>query len=201
MSGVPRQDTPRLKLILVGHSAVGKTCLIAAFLKKPFDPRGLATVSPAYMFQQVARKDGLTVTLQIWDTAGQERYHSVSQMFYRDANVALVCFQAGSQESLESVPDWVEKVRKEVPDCEFLFVGTKSDQLPREEHERVAATAQQQLGELQARGVFLTSAMNRDGVDDVFKAAAELYCPRQELGALRERQPPKPAADASQCPC
>jgi small GTP-binding protein len=201
MSGVPRQDRPRLKLILVGHSAVGKTCLIAAFLKKPFDPRGLATVSPAYMFQDVSRKDGLTVTLQIWDTAGQERYHSVSQMFYRDANIALVCFEAGNQESLESVPDWVEKVRKEVPDCDFLFVGTKSDQLPREDHEKIVATAQQQLGDLQSRGVFLTSAMNREGVDDVFKAAAELYLPRQELGSLKERTAGKPPGNAAQCRC
>jgi small GTP-binding protein len=201
MSGVPKLDKPRLKLILVGHSGVGKTCLIASFLKKPFDPKGLATVSPAYMFQDMPRRDGLIVTLQIWDTAGQERYHSVSEMFYRDANVAFVCFETGSSESLDSVPDWVNKVKKEVPECDFIFVGTKADLIPVEEHSRLLAAAQHQLAELQPKGVHLTSAMNREGVEDVFKGAAELYVPRQQLTKLRKQPEPKPAAGAGDCKC
>jgi hypothetical protein len=92
-------------------------------------------------------------------------------------------------------------VRKEVPECEFLFVGTKSDVLPSEDHAKIVATAEQQLGDLQPRGVFLTSAMSREGVDDVFKTAAELYTPRQELGALKERAPAKPAGETAPCTC
>jgi small GTP-binding protein len=201
MSGVPRQDKPRLKLILVGHTGVGKTCLIASFLKKPFDAGGVATVSPAYMFQDMVREDHLTVTLQIWDTAGQERYHSVSQMFYRDANVALVCFEAGNQDSLESVPDWVGKVRKEVPDCDFIFVATKSDNIDAAEKAKLLESTRSQLAELQPKGVYFTSAKSREGVDEVFKVAAELYVPRQQLGKLKERTELKPATANQGCGC
>jgi small GTP-binding protein len=201
MSGVPRQDKPRLKLILVGHTGVGKTCLIASFLKKPFDARGLATVSPAYRFQDMVRDDHIVVTLQIWDTAGQERYHSVSQMFYRDANVALVCFEAGNQESLDSVPDWVGKVRKEVPDCDFIFVATKGDSIDPAERPKLVESAQHQLAELQPKGVYLTSAQKREGVEEVFKAAAELYVPRQQLAKLKERTELKAGTENPGCGC
>jgi small GTP-binding protein len=187
MSGVPRSEKPRLKVILVGHSGVGKTCLIASYLKKPFDGRGLATVSPAYMFQDVTRRDGLIVTLQIWDTAGQERYHSVSQMFYRDADVALVCFEAGKQDSIDSIPSWLEKVKKEVLVCNFIFVGTKGDDLPEDEQATAVASWEKELAGLAPKGVHLTSARTRTGVEDVFRAAAELYTPRQPLSRVANR--------------
>jgi small GTP-binding protein len=179
MSGIPRIEKPRLKLILVGCSGVGKTCLIACFFRKPFDPAVMSTVSPAYMFQEVIRQDSLPVCLQIWDTAGQERYRSVSSLFYRDANVALVCYEAGNEESMETVTDWVAKVKKEVPDCEFLFVATKSDLLQPGQAEAVKAEAEKAFDEFQPKGCFVTSSVTRDGVDELFKAAAELFKPKQ----------------------
>jgi small GTP-binding protein len=180
ISGVPRIERPRLKVVLVGNSGVGKTCLIASFLKKPFDPAGLSTVSPAYIFQEVTRDDGLTVCLQIWDTAGQERYRSVSQLFFREADVAFVCFEAGSDESIDTAPDWVELVKKEVPDCEIIFVATKSDLLPERDRAKVIANADGRLSEFKPRGCHLTSAVSRDGVDDLFRAAAELFVSKQK---------------------
>ena len=82
-SGVPKLQKPTLKIILVGASGVGKTCLIASYFKQSFDFQSIPTVAPAYSCSDVKRKDGTTVSLQIWDTAGQERYHSVSKLFFR----------------------------------------------------------------------------------------------------------------------
>jgi small GTP-binding protein len=201
MSGVPRNDKPRLKLILVGHSGVGKTCLIASYLKKTYDPNGPATVSPAYLFQDMTRHDSLVVTLQIWDTAGQERYHAVSQMFYRDANFALVCFEATNNESTDSISDWVGKVRAEVPDCEFIFVATKSDTIPQNDREGVLNDWKKRLNGLQPKSVHLTSALTREGVEEVFKAAAELYVPRQQLTRIKERPEPRQPDQKGECAC
>jgi small GTP-binding protein len=193
MSGVPRSEKSRLKIILVGGSGVGKTCLISAFLKKPFDPAGLSTVSPAYMFQEVTRKDGLVVCLQIWDTAGQERYRSVSQLFFRDADVALVCFDAGNEESVDTVPDWVALVKQEVPDCEFIIVATKGDLIAEGERMRVMSDAELKLAQYGARGYYFTSAVTRDGVDELFTAAAELFVSKQ-----RVKKQPKEGIDVRQ---
>jgi small GTP-binding protein len=183
LGGVPRPEKPRLKIILVGDSGVGKTSLIASFLKKPYDPTVISTVSPAYIFRDLTRPDGLTICLQIWDTAGQERYRSVSQLFYRDADVAFACFEAGSDDSLETVSEWITHVRKEVPDCRFLFVGTKSDLLPVGTADDALASAQHALGGHDPRSFHITSSVTGHGVDALFLAAAELYVKNPRIRA------------------
>jgi small GTP-binding protein len=127
------------------------------------------------MFHEIRRPDGVQICLQIWDTAGQERYHSVSQLFYRDADVAFVCWEAGNDESLESVVDWVAKVRCEVPDCMFVFVATKCDLLDDQHCQLLRATAQKMFASYQPKGIHLTSAITRQGVEELFRSAAELY--------------------------
>jgi small GTP-binding protein len=169
---------PVLKAILVGNSGVGKTCLIRAFLQKPVGHDPVSTVSPSYACQELARRDGSTVCLQIWDTAGQERYCSVSQMFWRKADVAVVCFEAGSQRSMESVTGWVKKVKCEVPGCALLFVATKADLLAKEEVPAVLADAEGLLRTFRPTGIIMTSALSRDGVDELFSQIAEMYRPK-----------------------
>jgi selenocysteine-specific translation elongation factor len=74
----------------------------------------------------------------------------------------------------------VTRVRKEVPDCELIFVATKSDQITAPgQRERVIDAAQQALGCISSKGMYLTSAANGDGVDELFRAAAELYVPNK----------------------
>jgi small GTP-binding protein len=171
-------EAPVLKAILVGSSGVGKTCLIGAFVKHPFDHNTSPTVTPAYACQEVMRSDGLTVCLQVWDTAGQDRYHSVSALFYREADVALICYEAGSHHSLESIPGWVKKVRNQVPDCEIFVVATKADLLPKDEFASVLAEARGSLSAFQPRAYVLTSALTGDGVERLFRDVAEQYKPR-----------------------
>jgi small GTP-binding protein len=200
MSGLPRAEKPRLKVILVGGTGVGKTSLISSFLKKPFDASVISTVSPAYTFRDVTRHDGLTLCLQIWDTAGQERYRSVSQLFYRDADVALVCYEAGSDESLETIPEWITQVRKEVPDCMFIFVGTKSDLLPPGGSKEALEAAQRTLSAYQPKGYHITSSVTGDGVEGVFLAAGELYTKNQRIKAQdQEKIEPRTAAGGGGC--
>jgi predicted GTPase len=99
------------------------------------------------------------------------------------------------------VPDWVDKVRKEVPDCDFIFVATKSDQIQRDDRARLIEEWKAQFEGLQPKSVHLTSALNREGVDDVFKAAAELYVPRQQLSRMKERVEPRAVEEKGTCAC
>jgi small GTP-binding protein len=173
-----RIDAPVLKVIVVGSSGIGKTCLIGAFVNHQFDPGTSPTVTPAYACQELMRTDGLPVCLQVWDTAGQDRYHNVSALFYREADVALICYEAGSHYSLETVPSWVKKVRNQVPDCELIFVGTKADLLSKGECATVLAEARGTLASFQPKAYVLTSAITGDGVEQLFREVAEQYKPR-----------------------
>ena len=175
MSGVPKTQRPTLKVILVGSSGVGKTCLISTYFRQSFDFETPPTVAPAYSCSDVKKADGTQVSLQIWDTAGQERYQSVSKLFFRDSDVAFVCFEAGEPESTKEVPNWVKRVRDEVPCCAIFFVMTKCDLHTPQEIAEIKAQAKSEFAEFNGKDVFVTSALAKEGINELFQAAAEMY--------------------------
>ena len=169
------QLSPRaIKMILVGNTGVGKTCLIGSYLKQHFDENTQATLSPAYSTQQIVKSDGTKLTMQIWDTAGQEKYQAVSQLFFRNSDIALLCFTAGDKESMTSVHDWISMVSSESPKCKLIFVATKSDLLPKKDFEDVTRDAEAEFQQYQSPQIFLTSAKTNYNVENVFRSAAEI---------------------------
>jgi small GTP-binding protein len=174
-TGVPRDARPSVKVILVGPSGVGKTCLIASYLKQNFENRTSPTVAPAFSSHTVRRRDGKVVVLQIWDTAGQERYSSVSQLFFRDSDVALVCFDPDDKSSMTGVKEWIPRILDEVPDCRLFGVMTKSDKHEQSQLEKILDAAKQTFADINFEEYFITSAVKREGVDAVFLASAEAY--------------------------
>ena len=53
-----------------------------------------------------------TVTLEVWDTAGSERYRALMPLYFRDAAVAVVCFDLGNVASFDRVGMWLAELRK-----------------------------------------------------------------------------------------
>ena len=175
---LPQNHRPTMKVILVGSSGVGKTCLISAYLKQSFDENKTPNVAPSYSFIDVKNSKGMPIRVQIWDTAGQERYHAVSQLFFRDSHIAFVCFEAGDETSFNAVPNWIRRVRDEVPNCDIFLVITKSDIKTEEEVKEAESSAKAQYASFDPKGVFITSAKANTGVQELFKAAVELYKPK-----------------------
>lgn len=176
-SAAPRSPRPTLKIILVGGSSVGKTCLVNTFFNNAFDASTPPTVAPAYSSANVRRQDGSMITLQIWDTAGQERYHSVSKLFYRDADVALVCFSVENEQSREDIPEWVRRVHESVSNCEIMLVLTKSDLVTEEEVNRIKTEVEEKYGSNSYSPVFVTSSLKKSGVTEVFQATTSIGQP------------------------
>jgi small GTP-binding protein len=155
-----------VKLILVGASAVGKTSLVGAFFRQRLEGDAVPTVSPAFSNATIDVDADTTVNLQIWDTAGQEQYQSISQMFYREAHIAFICYDG---DAAASVARWVARVREHAPDARLYLVTTKADLLAddapamREGADRAAL--------LGARH-FVTSARTGRNVMELFETAA-----------------------------
>lgn len=169
---------PLLKVILVGSSGVGKTCLARAFFEQDFDEKTAPTVSPGYQTTQMRRKDGVLIDLQVWDTAGQERYDAVSQLFFRDADVAILCFESGNEKSLESVPDWVGKVASQAPECIYVFVATKCDLVNENSFPMIRESAAGLLSKYDPAFYAITSSLTKVGVNQLFKDVIELSAPK-----------------------
>jgi len=73
------------KLVLLGDTAVGKSCLVVRFVRDEFFEFQEPTIGAAFLTQTVALDDA-TVKFEIWDTAGQERYRSLAPMYYRSVS-------------------------------------------------------------------------------------------------------------------
>lgn len=170
MSTKPLPPTYTMKVILVGSSGVGKTCLVSSYFENPFDVQALPTVAPASCNATITLPSNERVELQIWDTAGQERFQAISQMFYRDSHIAFVCFD---NTSIDTVANWVERVRSEVAECLIFLVLTKADMYTLEELEDLKHKGLNLKEEQEAYGFYYTSSKKRIGIEELFVEAAK----------------------------
>ena len=159
-----------MKAILVGSSGVGKTCLVSSYFESPFDVQALPTVAPASCNATINLPNNVKVELQIWDTAGQERFQAISQMFYRDSHIAFVCYD---NTTIDTVHNWVERVRSEVSECLIFLVSTKCDLYTPEELEEVKRKGEALKEEQEAYGHYITSSKTRTGIEELFVEAAK----------------------------
>lgn len=116
------------KVVLLGDSSVGKTSLVYRFTSDAFNPHLANTIGAAFISKEYTHNER-TVKFEIWDTAGQERYKSLTPMYYRNALVALVCFDLTAPEtSFERCQYWIEQLLTlGSEDILIRVVGNKAD--------------------------------------------------------------------------
>ena len=91
-------------------------------------------------------------------------------MFYRDSQIAFVCYD---DQNGDSVSNWVERVHSEVPECLIFLVSTKSDTYTEEEIQAIKTKGEELKETYEAHGHYITSAKERKGVTELFEAAAK----------------------------
>ena len=79
------------KIIVIGDSGVGKSCLTMRATKNQFDENYNATVGFEF-FTFNTRINKQVVKLQVWDTCGQEIYRSLITNFYRNSSLAIMVY-------------------------------------------------------------------------------------------------------------
>ena len=115
------------KLIVIGDSGVGKSCLTNNAIKNTFDDAYNATVGFEFFTFNI-RFNGKVVKLQIWDTCGQELYRSLITNFYRNSSLAMMVYSINSKESFDNVEMWLRELRTHSnPDVKVFLIGNKSD--------------------------------------------------------------------------
>ena len=158
------------KLILIGNSGVGKSCILQRYMKHTFQETYKCTIGVDFLMKSLII-NGKTVKLQLWDTAGQEKYKSMVSSYYRGANVALIIFDLTNHISFDALPSWIENYYKNGPEQKnIILIGNKKDleverQVTQEEAETFAETNNMIY--------FETSAKDGENIDYVFNYAAE----------------------------
>ena len=120
-------ETQKYKLVLLGDTSVGKSCLAERFVKDKFMDYQEPTIGAAFLTKKFKIKKEIIV-FEIWDTAGQERYKSLAPMYYRGALAALVVYDITNNDSLIGAKAWIKELRKRgQTGCIIAIVGNKTD--------------------------------------------------------------------------
>ncbi len=115
------------KLIFIGDSSVGKSCLTAKAVKNNFEEYYQATVGFEFLTFNMKVNDKV-IKLQIWDTCGQEIYKSLISNFYRNSSLAVLVYAIDNKESFNHVENWLSDLKSQAnPDVRIFLVGNKAD--------------------------------------------------------------------------
>ncbi|XP_075384378.1 ras-related protein Rab-26 [Tenrec ecaudatus] len=154
-NGTPQPGRPSLggggdfydiafKVMLVGDSGVGKTCLLVRFKDGAFLAGTFISTVGIDFRNKVLDVDGTKVKLQMWDTAGQERFRSVTHAYYRDAHALLLLYDVTNKASFDNIQDWLSEIQEHAQrDVVLMLLGNKVDstherEVKREDGEKLA---------------------------------------------------------------
>lgn len=163
-----------LKIVLLGESSVGKTSIVSRYTTGNYQKTN-ATIGAAFFTKTInlTAEDGVhkRVNMEIWDTAGQERYRSLTPIYYRNADAALVVFDVTKPESLRKARSWIDELHEycsnDRPEKEIniIVVGNKTDL---------------DYEPLDTDQVFVTvSAKTGDGIVGLFEGLAQTVDPEK----------------------
>ena len=170
--------SPIYKIILVGDSGVGKTCLLSMYVKGECSPT-IPTIAVEFCTKEIELDNNYKIKVQLWDTAGQERFKSLAMTYYRKAYGILLLFDVTKRSSFISCKNYLEEVRiNSDKNCVIYLIGNKID-----------LSNQRQITKMEAENfaqkenvVYLeTSALKNMNVYDVFTSLLnDIYQAKKE---------------------
>jgi Ras-related protein Rab-1A len=185
-SGVAEGDF-KFKLVTVGDSGVGKSCLLTRFVQDFYSDFHVSTIGVDFK-TVITMVKGRLVKLQLWDTAGQERFSVVTGNYYRNSDGFVFVYDATNRASFDHVEQWLSQVQQHHecgPTTIKILVGNKSDMGP-----ECVVTEEEGRAKAESMGAFFmaTSAKTACNVDIAFLTAA------QNLVETRKKQKQQPKA-------
>ncbi|XP_049848418.1 ras-related C3 botulinum toxin substrate 1-like [Schistocerca gregaria] len=115
-----------IKVVVVGDTSVGKSCLLISYTTNSFPGEYVPTVFDNYTAFAVV--DNVPANLGLWDTAGSSEYRTLRPLSYPGTDVFIICFSIFQPESFRNVYEvWYKEIEAACPNVPILLVGTKAD--------------------------------------------------------------------------
>ena len=172
VAGQQKVNEYEVKICLLGDVNVGKTSIASRFCKNRFNENYINTIGGAYQQQNIVLNNGTKMKLHIWDTSGQDRFRSMTNLYYRDAQVAILTYDITNESSFNSIEFWIKELRYKVENENMILclVGNKCDV---NINERKIMTNKGKNYANENNMIFYeTSAKTGEGVKDLFVTIA-----------------------------
>jgi Ras-related protein Rab-6A len=187
------------RVVLLGESSVGKTCILNQYVYGSVSPEQQATVGVDFFAKTIKKPTGV-VRIQIWDTAGQEKFNSLITSYIRNASIVILIFDITVRQSFDQLESWV-KIVLDLTNPVFFIVGNKVDL----DGQRQVSTADgEKFAALQSAKYFETSATIPQNVAELFAAVSEVPVDSPKEAGERRAEPvaiEKPAAQSAGSCC
>jgi small GTP-binding protein len=164
----------KLKVCMLGATAVGKTSLVARFVSSVFSERYTTTIGVRIHARRVPIGERV-VDLIIWDLSGEDEFQSVQPSYLRGASGYLLVIDGTRRETVDTAISLQERARITIGDAPFIAVLNKTD---------LAGSwdlGDEQLAALHGRGWSLlrSSAKTGEGVEEAFDQLTAKMLERQ----------------------
>ena len=117
-----------VKVILLGDSGVGKTCIINRYINNEFNESLASTLGSAFFLKEII-KGNIKYNVNVWDTTGQEKYHSVTNLFINGSHIIILVYSIDSKSSFENLTYWYNTIQEKLKGEKYILavVGSKID--------------------------------------------------------------------------
>ena len=171
------------KILLIGDSGVGKSCLLLRFMDETYTDSYISTIGVDFRIRSI-EVDGKHIKLQIWDTAGQERFRTITSSYYRGANGIIVVYDITDKESFENIKQWLQEIERYASDSVIaLLIGNKSDL---KENRQVSRHTAQEFSQYNNMDFLETSAKENKNVGNFFVRIAQKILEKQDANILTQ---------------
>ena len=167
--GEEEEDDEICKVVLLGESGVGKTCIISRFINNTFEEGLMSTNGASYTsknstFPEYGNK---TIKFEIWDTAGQEKYRALNKIFYKDASICILVYDITNKGSFKAIQDyWFQQVKDSAP--KNIVLGLARNKCDLIENEMIGEEKARNLAK-EMNAIFEpTSAAKNIGIEQLF---------------------------------
>ena len=195
--GEEEDDDEVCKVVLLGESGVGKTCIISRFINNTFEEGLMSTNGASYASKNSTfpEYENRTIKFEIWDTAGQEKYRALNQIFYKDASICILVFDVTNEASFNAIQEyWFQQVKDSAPkDIVLGLAGNKCDIIEREQiPEEKARNLAKEMN-----AIFeLTSAASNIGIETLFHSLGCKYIdPNYQINEINLNEVKERAAE------
>jgi small GTP-binding protein len=183
MNSVAEKTDFTFKILTIGESGVGKTCILLRYSDDKFMKNHLTTIGIDYK-AKVINLSGKSIKLKIWDTAGQDRFRNITQQYYKGADGIVLVYDVTDRGSFEKVRDWMKQIQiyTQKDAIGMVLLGNKCDAEPRV----VSNEEGDEMAKEYKIKYFETSALNKKNINESFDYLTQEIMGKKDLNPVQQ---------------